>query len=98
LVPTFTQVIISRKRRRIINAFRKVGATSSKSAKSLGEIDLSKSVLLEIQKLRGIIVKVEQNRFYLDERQETKVERFRRIFAVVLVALVALIAWYFNKG
>lgn len=98
MIPTFAPVIISRKRRRIINTFREAGATSSESAKSLEDIDLSKSVLLEIQKLRGIIVKVEQNRFYLDEMQERKVERFRRILAVVLIALVVLIAWYFNKG
>jgi hypothetical protein len=98
LVPTFAPVIISKKRRRIINAFREAGATSSESAKSLEDISLSKSVLLEIHKLRGVIVKVEQNRFYLDEMQERKVERFRRILALVLVALIALIAWYFNKG
>lgn len=98
MVPSFAPVIISKKRRRIINAFREAGAVSSESAKPLEEIGLSKSVLLEIQKLRGVIVKVEQNRFYLDEMRGKKVEHFRRILAVVLVVLVALIAWYFNKG
>lgn len=90
--------IISKKRRRIINAFRNAGATSSEKARSLDDVGLSKSVLLEIQKLRGVLVEVASNRFYLDERRETEVARFRLILLSALVVLVILVTWYFSRG
>ncbi len=95
---SFAPMIISGKRRHIIHAFREAGATSSENARSLEDVGLSKSVLLEVQKLRGILVKAGQNRFYLDEVREKKVMRFRRILVFTLFVLAALIAWYFNKG
>jgi len=91
LVPSLAPIIISKKRRRIINAFRANGATSAESARSLGELGLSDSILLEIQKLRGILVEAEPNRFYLDELQERKAVRFRRILVVALIVLAVII-------
>ena len=98
MVPPFAAIILSKKRRRIISAFREAGATSSENTKSLEDIGLSKSVILEMKRLRGVLVKVEQNRFYLDEMREREVAGFRRILAVALVAIAVLIALYFNNG
>ncbi|HEX9972969.1 MAG TPA: hypothetical protein VGD14_12940 [bacterium] len=97
MVPPFA-AIISKKRRRIINAFRQIGATSSESARSLEDVGLSKSVLLEIQKLRGVLVEVAPNRFYLDEIREREVARFRRTLLAALVVFVIVVAWYFSGG
>ncbi len=96
MIPTFAPIIL-KKRQRIIDLFRESGAISIESAKSIDEIGLSKNVLLEIQKLRGIIIKVDQNHFYLDETREKRVKQYRKIFAVVSGLLLILIAWYFNK-
>ena len=97
MVPPFA-AIISKKRRRIISAFRNAGATSSESARSLEDVGLSKSVLLEIQKLRGVLVEVAPNRFYLDEIREREVARFRRTLLAALVVFVIVVAWYFSGG
>lgn len=96
MVPSFAPVIISKKRRRIIKAFRNAGATSSGNAKSIEEVGLPKSVVLEIQKLRGIIVSAGKNSFYLNEEREREVRRSRQILIAIFIVLVALIAWYLN--
>lgn len=98
MIQPVTAVIISKKRRRIIRAFRKAKALSAESAMSLDEIGLSKNIILEIQKFGGVLVEVAQNRFYLDEKQEQEISRFRRILVLTLIVLVTLTAWYFNKG
>ena len=90
--------IISKKRRHIINAFRKAGATSAENAKPIKELGLSQSLLLHIQKLRGVLVEVPPNRYYLDEIRERKVERFRRIFLTVFVVIVIILIWYFTTS
>ena len=97
MIPPFPAIIISKKRRRILNAFREAGVTSPENARAIEEVGLSKSILLEIQKLRGVLVEVDNNRYYLDEMREKQVMRFRRTLIVVLIVIVVLIAWYFNR-
>ena len=97
MVPPIAAVVISKKRRLIINAFQEAGATSPENAKLLEDIGLSRSVLLDVQKLRGILVEVAPNCFYLDEAREREAARFRRMLVVVLLALVSLIVWFFNR-
>ena len=95
MIQTVPAVIVSKKRRRIIRAFRKAKALSAESAMSLDEIGLSKNLILEIQKLGGVIVKVGQDRYYLDENREAEITRFRRVFVLALVVVVSIIIWYF---
>ena len=97
MVPPIAAVIISKKRRLIISAFQDAGATSPESAKLLEDIGLSRNVLLDVQKLRGILVEVAPNCFYLNEEREREAARFRRMLVVVLLALVAVIVWLFNR-
>lgn len=92
---------ISRKRRRIIRAFLEAGATGPGTAKTLDEVKLSKSLLLHIQKLRGVVVELAGGRYYLDVERNREVERFRRILVLcvaVLAVAAALVLWYVNQG
>jgi hypothetical protein len=97
LVPSIAAVVISKKRRLIISAFQDAGATSPENAKLLEDIGLSKGVLLDVQKLRGVLVEVAPNCFYLDEEREREAARFRRMLVVVLLALVVVIIWFINR-
>ena len=85
-------VLASKRRKHIIRAFKKAGAMSPESAKSLEALGLSGSTMLKIQKRRGIIVEAEPNRFYLDEVREAAAARTRIIFfAIVFVVLIVLL-------
>ena len=97
MVPPIAAIIISRKRRLIISAFEDAEATSPESAKLLEDIGLPRSVLLDVQKLKGILVEVAPNCFYLDEKREREAALFRRMLVVVLLALVVIIIWLFNR-
>lgn len=92
---------VSRKRRRLIATFRAQGATSAATAKSLSELGLSSSVLLQIQKLRGVIVDDGHGRMFLDEARAAVVDRTRRLLipAIILVvtAIVFLLLWWTDR-
>ena len=97
MVPSIASVIISKKRRLIISAFQEAGATSPENAKLLEDVGLSRSVLLDVQKLRGILVEVAPNCFYLHEAREREAARFRRMLVVVLLALIVIVIWLFSR-
>jgi len=88
----FAAIIVSKKRKRIIAAFRDAEATSPDRAKTLDDLGLSKSGLLEIQRLRGVIVEVGEGRYYVDEAREAEVARFRRFLVLGVVMVAAGIA------
>ena len=96
MTPPIAAIAISKKRRHIIHAFRNAGATSLENARSLEEIGLPNSLLLEIQKLKGVIVEASPNQFYLDETQESKVARFRRNLMIAFAVIVLLVALYLS--
>jgi hypothetical protein len=93
--------VISKKRRQIIRAFRDAGATSPESSKTLEEAGLRAGMLVEIQKLRGVLVESSENRFFLDEERERQVTRFRRYLAASIAAVsvvLVLVAWWLSSG
>jgi len=91
---SIASVIASRNRRKMIKAFRKAQATSVQSARSLSEIGLHESLVLQIQKSRGVIVEAEPGRYYLDEEREAGSARFRRMLIVTVLILTLIIAAY----
>lgn len=97
MIPPFPAIIISKKRRHILNAFRKVGATSPENARSIVDIGLSKSILMQIQKLEGVLIEVDNNRYYLDEIRESQVVRFRRTLIGLLIVVGIIVIYYFSK-
>jgi hypothetical protein len=70
-------VVISKKRRQLINKFRETGTTSAATARTLADLDLPNNVIFEIQKLTGVIVPAGGDRFYLDEERERSFSRLR---------------------
>ena len=82
--------VIARKRRRIVRAFKKHGATSPETARSLTDVGLSEGLLVHVMKLKHLIVSVGGDRFYLDTAREQAVERTRRV-VVAVVALVVVV-------
>ena len=97
MIPPFPAIIISKKRRHILNAFRKAGATSPENARSIVDIGLSKSILMQIQKLEGVLIEVDNNRYYLDEIRESQVVRFRRTLIGLLIVIGIIVIYYFSK-
>lgn len=100
--PTFTPVaavMISKKRRALLDALRRAGATSAARAVPLAQAGIEPSMLLEIQKLRGVVVDAGGDRFYLDEAREAEAATGRRVIAVVLIAaIVVVLILSFAKG
>lgn len=93
-------VLVSKKRRHIIDSFSRARATSPASACSLSDLGLERGWLFEVQRLRGVLVAVDEERFYLDEVREKAVSQFRRALAgtvVVVTGLVIGAIWYFGR-
>lgn len=92
--PSFTPiaaVVISRKRRALLDALRRAGATAPAGAVPLAQAGIEPSMLLEIQKLRGVVVDAGGGRFYLDEAREAEAATGRRILAAVLLAAIVVV-------
>jgi hypothetical protein len=95
--PALTAVLISKKRKRIIAAFRTAGAISAPTAKSLTELGLHQSLLLRIQQWRGIILPVGGERFYLDEQAEKRRHAFViKVLAACAIALLVIAAFAYS--
>ena len=82
---------MAKKRKRIIRAFAKAGATSQETAKTLAELGLHGKLMLQVEKLRGVLVKVDVDRYYLDETREIEVANFRRKLVLMVLAVIAII-------
>ena len=94
-----TAGIVTRKRRKIVRAFREHGATSPETARSLVEVGLSEGLLLHVMKLKHLIVNVGGDRFYLDTAREQAVERTRRaVVAVVALVVVVIVVVLWRMG
>lgn len=95
--PSFTPiaaVVISKKRRALLDALRRAGATSAAGAVPLAQAGIEPSMLLEIQKLRGVVVAAGGGRFYLDEAREAEAAAGRKALAAALiVAIVVVLIW-----
>jgi len=91
-------VIASKQRRKIIRAFKKANAVSADSAKSLNDIGLAGSVMINIQKRRGVIVEAKPDIFYLNEKKEKEMARLRLYFVIGILIIVTLftIIFYAN--
>ena len=77
---------IARRRRKIFEAFRTLSATSPNSAKTLFELGITTSRLFRTQLRRKIIVRLVEDKYYLDESREKDVERLRHRIAFGMIA------------
>ena len=92
-------VIIARKRREIIEAFRASSATSPERAKTLSELGLKESNVFRIQVWQKAIVQSGYNRYYLDEVRMIEVDhqRRRKILFSLLASIVVLIIYFLTR-
>jgi ABC-type multidrug transport system permease subunit len=95
---SFGAVIASKQRRKIIKAFKKAGAVSVDSAKSLQDIGLANSVMINIQKRNGVIIETRPDTYYLNEVREKELNRFRLyiIAGILIIAAFFLVIFYAN--
>ena len=89
-------VAIAAKRKRIYRLFRAAGATTASDAKSLQEINVSDSGMLKLLIHHGEIVKVDGDRYYIDE-SAVQANRRKRLIAVVIAILIVVIAMVVAK-
>ncbi len=90
-------IIASKKRRKIISAFKKAGAVSPENAKLLEEIGLTESTMFKVQKMRGVIVESDAKRFYLDEIQEAKAIRMRLLILSISIIVIIILFFISNS-
>lgn len=87
-------IIIAKKRKLIINAFRESGATSTESSQTLTSLGISNSLIVKIMKLKGVLVETGDGRLFLDEVREEIVNRHRKfIVAGILIILACVIVF-----
>ena len=84
--------IIRRKEREVVDDFRRVGATSPSTAKSLADVGLEDSWPVRRLQRRAVIREPEPGVMYLDEEVWQAVRRTRRRVALVLGAMILLLA------
>jgi hypothetical protein len=82
---------IAAKKKRIYRLFRAAGATTASNAKPLQEINVPDSSMLNMLVRDGDIVKVDGDRYYIDESAVQANSR-KRLIAVVIAILIVVIA------
>ena len=83
--------IIRRKEREVVDDFRRAGATSPSSAKSLADVGLEDSWPVRRLQRRAVIREPEPGVMYLDEEVWQAVRRTRRRVALVIGAMLLLL-------
>ncbi|MBU0518894.1 hypothetical protein KJ564_08170 [bacterium] len=94
---SISAAIVAKQRREIIQAFRNAGATSAETAQTLETLGLHNSVILTVQKARGVLVEAGEGRFNLDEKRTAEVAAKRRklVLSLLVVMIIAILySWY----
>jgi hypothetical protein len=84
--------VIRRKEREVVDDFRRTGATSPTTAKSLHDIGLSDSWPVRRLQRRAVIREPEPGIMYLDEEVWAAVRRTRRRVAMLFGSMLILLA------
>jgi hypothetical protein len=83
--------VIRRKEREVVDDFRRGGATSLTTARSLADLGLEDSWPVRRLRRRAVIREPEPGRLYLDEEVWAAVRRTRRRVAITFGAVLLLI-------
>ena len=83
--------VIRRKEREVVDDFRRSGATSPTSARSLADLGLEDSWPVRRLQRRAVIREPEPGIMYLDEEVWTAVRRTRRRVALTFGAILLLL-------
>jgi hypothetical protein len=82
--------VMAKKWRSFFEAFRTSSATSPNSAKTLSEIGIKDSNLLQIQFRRKVIVSIHNDKYYLDEGRLKQVNRLRNRLALIPFVVIVI--------
>ena len=82
--------IIAARRRSIIRRFRAAGAHTVDSARTLAEIGIHRSLLLNMMARRRVLVRLADDRWWLDETAERADRRRRLLILAIILSLVAI--------
>lgn len=87
--------IVAAKRRRLINTFKELNATSSQSAVLPGEVGIRQGLIFRRLRNSGVLIEAGGGHYYLDEKAEQKLSKQRRkiAFIVLLIFLVVAVAF-----
>jgi hypothetical protein len=83
--------VIRRKEREVVDDFRRGGATSPTTAKSLAELGLEDSWPVRRLQKRAVIREPQPGIMYLDEEVWAAVRRSRRSAAIVFIVILTLL-------
>lgn len=87
---------VARRRREILEEFRRAGATAPERAVAESSVKSSRHALFGLMVKRGVVVRTPNGRVYLDEAAEARAGAMRRrvALAAVLVALAGLLVLF----
>jgi len=88
---TVVPAIIAVKMRQYKEAFRTAGATAPHTAIRPADAGLRQSLIFNKLVRQGVLVAVDNDRFYLDETRDSAVTHTRRMVLAGLVILILLI-------
>ena len=78
VLPVVFAVLVGRRRRELIQTFRRARATGIDSAKTLEALGVSRGPLVTLQKAKGVLVETPTGRYYLSEEAEARMQHFRQ--------------------
>lgn len=86
-----TAVVVAASTNRIIRTFRRAGATSPQTAKTLEELGCRRSLPFRKLERRGVLVEVPDERYYLDEDAAEEFATYRRMIFLVSLAVAMVV-------
>ncbi len=92
-------IVIIAKTKKYIRAFRRAMATNANNAIALTDHGINKSFVFNKLVRRGVIIKTNEDKYYLDERREHEVMKRKRaivitVMAVILIAMLIIVFVY----
>ena len=87
-------IMVAAKRKKILDAFRALGATDTDSARTLEELGLGESRMLSSLRNEGLIRPVQGNRYYVDAEEMDRLEDWRRKKALIILPPIVLLVIY----
>jgi hypothetical protein len=88
---TLVVILILAKFRRLINSFRNSGSTSSRTAKTLEDMNIRPDRIFRRLLNRGVISEAGSGRYYLNEANLDEYNQVRRIRVMIIFGVLILL-------
>lgn len=92
LGPALVLLVLAWRIRQTISRFRDAGITAPEHARSLSDLGIRRGRAIRLLERRGVLVEVEEQRYYLDAAAYERWRKRRRILLAVVFSAVALFA------